>query len=203
MKHLYSHYILMGLLLILFTGAFGNPADSARSRGWYVPHYLPIQFAGNIGFLSLGAGYNSNHKNYQLSILYGHVPSSLAHSDIHTLTVKNSFPLAWYPMRGNKTLIPYVGLGLTVEVGGNAFFKMPAHFPESYYDFPKNLHLIAYGGATVQHIFQDDYVFLRGVEFFLEGGTIDAYLWYKTISSQIRFHQIFSLALGVNLLLDY
>lgn len=89
-----------------------------------------------------------------------------------------------------------------MEVGGNAFFSVPAHFPEGYYDFPKNLHVIAYGGATLQHRFEDSFAFLQGVEFFAEAGTIDAYLWYKTISSQIGFNQIFSLALGVNLLLD-
>lgn len=204
MEQVYARRIAIALLFTgVTTGAFCDPPDSTRSRRWYVPHYIPVQFAGNIGFLSVGAGYSTNHHNYHLSVLYGHVPSSLAQSDIHTLTVKNSFPIARYFVRGNRSLIPYAGLGVSVEVGGNAFFSLPAHFPEGYYDFPKNLHIIAYGGAALQHRFHDNFAFLRGVEFFVEGGTIDAYLWYKTISSTIRFHQIFSLALGVNFLLHH
>ena len=45
--------------------------------------------------------------------------------------------------------------------------------------------------------------FLRGAEFFAEAGTVDVYLWYKSMSHRIKFRQIFSLAIGVNLLLDH
>jgi hypothetical protein len=197
--------VILILLLCLpdFAHAQAGFNDSTRSMRWYVPHYVPLQFAGNIGFLSAGAGYNSNKQNYQLAIMYGYVPRSLAKSAIHTITAKNNFPLGWYGIRNNRAIIPYVGLGLTVEVGGNAFFRMPSHFPESYYDFPKNLHVIAYGGARLRQLFSDDVKALRGVEFYAEAGTVDVYVWYKTISNQIKFHEIFSLAIGVSVLLDH
>jgi hypothetical protein len=178
-------------------------SDTTRSVRWYVPHFVPLQFAGNIGFLSAGAGYNSNKQNYQLAVMYGYVPRSIARSAIHTITAKNNFPLAWYGLKNNRTIIPYVGLGLTVEVGGNAFFRMPSHFPESYYDFPKNLHVIAYGGVRLRQLFSDEVKMFRAVELYAEAGTVDVYVWYKTISNQIKFHQIFSLAIGVSLLLDH
>lgn len=180
-----------------------HPGDSTRSKRWYIPHYVPVQFAGNIGFISTGAGYNSTRKDYQLSIMYGYVPRSLAHATIHTITAKNNFPLLYHTLKNDQTIIPYLGLGLTLEVGGNAFFKMPSHFPESYYDFPKNVHVIAYGGARLQRTFSDDIRFLRGIELYAEGGTVDVYLWYKTMSDSIKFRQIFSVAFGVNLLLDH
>lgn len=195
--------LIMSLCFSSFNPAKANFRDSARAVRWYIPHYIPLQFAGNIGFLSTGAGYNSNKQNYQLAVMYGYVPRPIARSAIHAITAKNNFPLGWYGIRNNRTLIPYVGLGLTVEVGGNAFFRMPSHFPESYYDFPKNLHVIAYGGVRLRQLFNDDVKSLRGVEFYAEAGTVDAYVWYKTISSQIRFHQIFSLAIGVSFLLDH
>ena len=199
-------FILM-LFSSLLTGlsafSMSDPGDSTRSRRWYIPHYVPVQFAGNIGFISTGAGYNSTRKDYQLALMYGHVPRSLAHTTIHTITAKNNFPLLYHTLKNNQTIIPYLGLGLTLEVGGNAFFKMPSHFPESYYDFPKNVHVIAYGGARLQRIFSDDIRLLRGIEVYAEGGTVDVYLWYKTMSDNIKFRQIFSLAVGVNLLLAH
>ena len=175
--------------------------DSTPRHQWYVPHYVPAQFAGNIGLFSLGVGYSSNHDNYHINFLYGYVPSSVAGTEIHTITAKNIFPLTRYGMKSGQTLIPYLGIGLTVEVGGNAFLRMPSHYPEGYYDFPKNVHVIAYGGARLQHLFQEDFKLLRGMEFYCEAGTVDIYLWYKAMSNHIRLNQIFSVALGVNLLL--
>lgn len=194
-------------ILALILSASGNAnatlSDSTRAKKWYEPHFIPLQFAGNIGFLSTGVGYTSNNRNYQLALMYGYVPQSVAKSTIHAITAKNNFPFGIYGLKNNKTLIPYLGLGLTVEVGGNAFFRMPSHFPESYYDFPKNLHVIAYGGARLQHFFDEDVRWLRGMEFFGEAGTVDVYLWYRTISRQIKFRQMFSVAIGVNVLLHH
>lgn len=184
--------------------AQGTFADTARSGSrWYLPHYVPIQFAGNIGFFSTGLGYTSNHDNYHLNLLYGYVPVSIANVNIHTITAKNIFPVTRYQLRNNQTLVPYLGIGGMVEIGGNAFFTMPSHFPDSYYDFPKNVHVMAYGGAKLQHLFPGKTSVLRGLEFYAETGTIDLYVWYKATSSQIKFNEIFSLALGVNLLLQY
>jgi hypothetical protein len=194
------------LLLLLYSqenSAKATFSDSTRSKRWYLPHQLPLQFAGNIGLFSTGIGYTSKNDNYELNILYGYVPAAIGEADIHMLTAKNIFPLSRYRFRSNQTFIPYLGVGLTFEAGGNAFFKTPSHYPKGYYDFPKNLHVIGYGGVKVQHLFQDDLTFLRGIEFYAEGGTVDIYLWYKAISDQIKFDQIFTLALGVNVLLNH
>lgn len=195
-------YILIFVTLPIAATTAG-PGDSTRIKRWYLPHYLPVQFAGNIGFLSTGVGYTSNNENYQLSVLYGYAPRAIAGAEIHTIAAKNVFPLSHYAMKNNQTLIPYIGLGLIAEVGGNSFFRQPDHYPEGYYDFPKNLHVIAYGGAKVQRLFRDERGIFHGVEYFAEVGTVDIYLWYKAMSNQIKFHQVFSLALGVNLLLDH
>ena len=178
-------------------------SDSTSSKKWYFPHYVPLQFAGNIGLVSTGIGYTSNRENYELNILYGYVPASVAQTYIHTVAVKNIFPLSRYLLRNNQTFVPYFGLGLTLEVGGISFFKMPSHYPKSYYDFPKNLHVTGFGGVKIQHFFRDDVKFIRGIEFYAEAGTMDIYVWYKAISDEIKFNEIFSLAFGINFLLDH
>lgn len=195
-------YITFLLLQAVALQAEGTPGDSTRSRRWYVPHFVPLQFAGNIGFLSSGIGYASNKGNYELNLSYGYVPEPVGGQEIHMITAKNVFPLARYSLRNNQTLIPYLGLGLMVEVSGHAFFTLPSGYPEGYYDFPKNLHVTGFGGVKVQYLFEDDTSFLRGLDLYVEAGTVDVYVWYKFISDEIRFNQIFSLAVGVNFLLD-
>lgn len=199
--------VLFGLVFLLITHGSctgGDIAidDSTRTARWYLPHHIPLQFAGNIGLLATGVGFATTVENYQLSLLYGYVPASIAGTPVHTITAKNVFPLSRYLWRNNNTVVPYLGLALSLEVGGISFFGLPSYYPESYYDFPKNLHVTAFGGVKLRHLFQDDEFFLRGIEFYGEAGTVDVYLWYKVISEQIRFNKIFSLAFGVNLLLD-
>ena len=130
MTRLISYFFILLLLTAQNVGAQDN--DSTPRHQWYVPHYVPVQFAGNIGLFSLGVGYSSNHDNYHINFLYGYVPSSVAGTEIHTITAKNIFPLTRYGMKSDQTLIPYLGIGLTVEVGGNAFLRMPSHYPEGY-----------------------------------------------------------------------
>ena len=199
----WSWFVLLVFFQTHAIKAVADFSDSTRNRRWYVPHYIPLQFAGNIGFLSTGLGYKSNKENYELNILYGYVPASVGDQNIHMITARNIFPLIRIPSRNNQTIVPYLGLGLTVEVGGHAFFTLPSHYPEGYYDFPKNLHVTGFGGAKLQYLFEDDTTFIRGLEFFAEAGSIDVYIWYKFISDEIRLNQVFSLAFGVNLLLDH
>ena len=197
--------VLNVFLFLLIQNGMACPeyGDSTRSKHRYLPHYVSVQFAGNIGLFSIGAGYTSRHANYQLSLLYGYVPASIAESHIHTIAVKNIFPLTRYLLKNGDMFTPYLGLGLTVELGGNAFFRNPAQFPKGYYDFPKNIHVIGYGGVKLQHLFREEVNLLRGIEFYAEAGTVDVYVWYKTISDQISLNQIFTIALGVNLLLHH
>lgn len=202
MPRLFRYLIPILLLQAVFVSAEASPPDSSGSRKWYLPHYIPVQFAGNIGLLSTGLGYTSNKENYGLNILYGYVPASIGDQHIHMITAKNIFPIFHIPLTNHQRLTPYLGLGLMVEVGGNAFFTLPSQYPEGYYDFPKNLHVTGFGGARLQHLFRKDASFLRGIELYAEAATIDVYVWYRTISDEIKFNQIFSLALGVNLLLD-
>jgi hypothetical protein len=192
---------LLGILFLHDMKVFGQSKDSTEARRWYVPGFVPVQYAGNIGFISTGVGYASRLRNYELALMYGYAPKSMAGAVIQTLTAKNTFPIIRYPLKNNEVLIPYLGLGVSFEIGGNAFFRMPSHFPESYYDYPKNLRFLAYGGAKVQHLFDDDFYGLRGVELFAEAGTIDLYIWYKVMSHEIRTNDIFSVAIGANFLL--
>jgi hypothetical protein len=191
------------LILICFHAIITNASDrdSTRTKRWYKPAFVPVQFAGNIGFLSTGIGFTSHTKKYELAIMYGYVPASLALTRIHTISAKNVFPLRRYDMKINQALIPYLGLAISVEVGGNAFLTLPEQYPKSYYDFPKSVHATAFGGIKLQQLFERHTRTLRGIELFAEVGTVDVYVWYKVMSEDIRLTQMFSLALGVNLML--
>src|SRR5687768_16913956 len=91
-----ARIFLLAVLLGHGIDVLGDPGDSTRSRRWYLPHYVPLQFAGNIGFVSIGAGYISSHRNYRLELLYGYVPKTVAGAYIHHITAKNIFTVGRY-----------------------------------------------------------------------------------------------------------
>jgi hypothetical protein len=192
------------LLFILESSYSQIPVDSASDstnvrRRWFNPRYIPIQFAGNIGFISAGVGYIARKDNYQLSIVYGFAPASISGVNSHLLTAKNIFHIYKFPISKKQTLIPYVALGVSVEISGNSFFTVPSNMPSDYYSFPKSIHAIASAGIKVRHMTNNVRGF-KGIELFAETSTVDAYVWYKFISDEIKTHQILSLAFGIHLL---
>jgi hypothetical protein len=193
--------------VLIFAWLWSNASiaeDSTKSRqwkkrAWYSPHYFPLQYAGNIGFLSAGVGYGARKDNYQLSLVYGYAPPSVAGVRIHTVTAKNIFHLYRFYLSEKRTLIPYAGLGLSFEIGGRSFLTLPSNMPEGYYDFPKSVHLIASGGIKLRYVTNNSKAF-RGFEFFAEACTVDAYVWYKFLSDEVKMRHIMSVAVGVHLL---
>jgi hypothetical protein len=170
-----------------------------RKRFGHAQYYLPLQYAGNIGVISLGVGYGAKRDLYQLSLVYGYAPASMAGVRIHTITAKNIFHLYRFRLNEKQTLLPYAALGLSFEIGGRSFFTQPANMPPSYYDYPKSMHFIPSAGLKMRYI-TPRYKALRGIEIFAEATTVDAYVFYKFLSDEVKMHQIITLAAGVHLL---
>jgi hypothetical protein len=193
-------------LMISFFSSYGyllaedsTKTEKSVKRAWYLPHYVPIQYAGHIGFISAGVGFQARKENYQLSLVYGYAPPSIAGVRIHAITAKNIFHLHKFHLSEKRSLFPYVALGLSFELGGKSFFTLPSNMPEGYYDFPKSVHLVASGGLKLRYN-TNRYKPFRGFEFFAEATTIDAYIWYKVISDEVKMRDILSVAVGVHLL---
>jgi hypothetical protein len=196
--------LVIGILCLVVNAiCFGVPEDSVRSanrdtRRWYSPDFIPIQYAGNIGFVSGGVGFSGRKENYQLGLMYGYAPAFAAGTRVHMLTAKNVFHLYRFNVGRNRLIIPYAGLGVSVEVAGRSFFTLPSNMPKGYYDFPKSIHLIPSAGLKVRHHTQRK--LFRAIEFFAEATTADAYLWHKFTSDEVGIQQIVTMALGINLL---
>lgn len=49
-----------------------------NQKHWSVPDYVKTQFAGNIGLISVGAGYQLFNKVVYTELLYGFVPKAVS-----------------------------------------------------------------------------------------------------------------------------
>ncbi|WP_234408304.1 hypothetical protein [Marinilabilia salmonicolor] len=117
---------------------------------WFFPKHAKIQYAGNVGFLSVGVGYHF-WDIYEATFSYGLLNEFLggSHVTVHTLSLKNSFFLTQKPWFNH--FWPKAGIMINRGNTNNTFRKLPPHYPESYY-FQNKVHAAPFwGGEWYQH----------------------------------------------------
>ncbi len=164
---------------------------------WYMPDYIKIQYAGNIGFLSIGAGYEWWREIAQTDILYGYVPEHKGEATIHTFTIKNTFRLYQFNIKQKYNISPILGFSVSLEPGQNSYLRVPDKYPEGYYS-TNSIYACLNLGVKSKFIF-DEKRFFSSIETYAEINTLADYLFYNIIAQEDHNNIIYSLALGVNI----
>jgi hypothetical protein len=128
---------------------------SYRPR-WFFPKHAKIQYAGSVGFLSIGAGYWLWEK-YEATLSYGLLNDFLGGSDVtvHTISLKNSFFLTQKPWFDH--FWPKAGLMINWGNTNNTFHRLPPHYPESYY-FQNKIHAAPFWGGEWYQAMKDKHL---------------------------------------------
>ena len=188
---------IVSIIVLFFSNSYAQETILVKEKSWYVPDYVKAQFAGNIGLVSVGAGYQLFDKVLYTELIYGFVPKSASKADnIHLITIKNTFPLYRKKIGENLTITPIAGIATTLDIGTNSFTTLPSKYPEGYY-FPTAVHFTLFGGALVHKDFKKPKIF-KGVDFYLEFGTVETYLWYALATKEVNLIDVFSADIGVN-----
>lgn len=183
--------------ILVFTNVFANDTTLIKVKEWYIPDYVKVQFAGNIGLFSVGFGYQFLNNHLSSEILYGYVPASISKAEvIHTITLKNTFSILNKEIKA-ITLSPIAGFTASFETGNNSFLKLPNKYPEGYYR-TNAFHFTLFIGAKAHKNFVNQKI-MKGVDLYFEFGSVDTYLWYAVLSKEVKINQIFSSAIGINL----
>jgi hypothetical protein len=187
----------VSVILLFFIKLYAQEPNLVKDKSWYVPDYVKVQFAGNIGLVAVGAGYQLFNKVLYTELLYGFVPESVSKSDeIHLITIKNTFPVFRKELGKNFTISPIAGFATTYEIGTNSFTTLPSIYPEGYY-VPNAFHFTLFGGAMVHKDFKDSKM-IKGADFYFEVGTVETYLWYVITSKEVSTSDVFSTSIGIN-----
>lgn len=170
--------------------------EEGKKNKWYMPDYIKIQYAGNIGFLSVGAGYEWWREISQTDILYGYVPECKGEATIHTFTIKNTFRLYQFNIKQKYNISPILGFSVSLEPGQNSYLRVPDKYPEGYYS-TNSIYACLNLGVKSKFKF-DEKRFFSSIEPFVEVNTLADYLFYNIIAQEDHSNTIYSLALGVN-----
>jgi len=184
-------------VIFVLANVFANDTTLIKLKGWYIPDYTKVQFAGNIGVLSAGFGYQFLNNHLYSELLYGYVPASISKAEvIHIITIKNTFPIfnkEFYTI----TLTPITGFTTSFETGNNSFLKLSDKYPSGYYS-SNAFHFTFFVGVGAHKSFIANSA-IKGVDLYVEVGSVDTYIWYSIVSKEVKINQILSSVIGINL----
>lgn len=174
-----------------------NEPITKSKNEWYKPDYMKTQFAGNIGFMSVGLGYVWWRDIAQIDFLYGYLPESQGNATVHTFTLKNTFKLYDFTVLNKYNLSPILGFSISFEPGQNSYMNVPSRYPEGYY-VSTSYYACLNIGLKSHFKFSDDSRF-SAMEVFVEANTVADYAYFRITSHENEGTQIFTMALGVNM----
>ena len=162
----------------------------------FVPDYAKLQFAGQIGLLSLGAGYSWWDARIEPELAYGYVPEWAGGIAVHTLSQKTTLSPGKFAVRGGLSISPLL-LGYSANFGMGKKYELIQ--PRKHWDYywPSALHFWFFAGAKARLDFAPTRSPIHAIGAVVEMGTLNAYWQAYWSNDTIPLKQALSLALAV------
>jgi hypothetical protein len=114
------------------------------------PDHIKVQYAGGMGFISIGAGYSTKNQKLEADLYYGYLPESIGGVSIHSISGK----VTWIPIHSlsiKKYHVEPLMTGLIVNYSfGKQYFSFdPPYYPYRYYSFPTAIHTAIFLGSRI------------------------------------------------------
>jgi hypothetical protein len=191
------------LAILLLFPVFAN-ADSIPDRKYnklldtFLPDYYKFQYAGGIGFLSMGIGYGFFNERIDISYFYGYVPEWFSKNDLHSVSLQ----LTGKPLKinlNNKSEYYPLNIGIFVHhtFGSEYFIALPDHYPEDYYWWAPGRTGGLFAEGQFNYKFNDSRKIFSEIGIYYRVVTRGIYLTSKFSNASVPLEDIFSLGLGI------
>jgi len=178
---------------------------SAQKKGFKIkpPDHIKIQYAGGMGFISIGAGYSTKNQKLEGDLYYGCLPKSIGGVNIHSLSGK----ITWIPIHSvsiKKYQVEPLMTGLIVNYNfGKQYFSFdPPNYPYRYYSFPTAIHSALFLGSRIGYNFPTQ-SHVKRISVYYEILSFDReILSFVSNTKSLKITDIVTLALGVKINFD-
>lgn len=176
----------------------------SRSRkvwNYLMPTQHIVQYAGNMGLISAGIGWDyGHHRHWETNLLVGYLPRYNSDSPNVTMTIKQNV-IPWHvPINKDFTLDPLTtGLYFNTVFGKDFWSSEPDRYPDGYYAFLSTRWRINVflGQRLTYRIPRNKRKYIKGVTAFYEVSTCDLFLRSYIQDTSTGFWNILSLSLGL------
>lgn len=164
------------------------------------PDQLSLQYAGSIGYFSVGAGYHLFKEKTTLSFHYGYVPESKG-GELNILAIKYQYRPFNINIKDVVVIQPFNPVFFASYTLGKNFdyeFTKP-RYQKGYYFWSSALRLHL-GASSEVKIMGDPKGKIKSVSLFAEANTNDLYAisWFENRTST-PFYKMFKLGYGVRM----
>ena len=201
----------LGLNENKFTGSYQSPADlrgfdkriHRYRKRWYslVPTYSKLQFAGNMGLIYIGTGWDYGKRNqWETDLLFGYLPKFDSKRSKITMTLKQNY-IPWNLRLGEGpfSFEPLTtGLYFNTVFGDEFWVDEPDRYPSGYYGFSSKIRIHIFLGQRLTFDIPRNKRFMaKNLTFFYELSTNDIYFMRFYRNGSAGFWDVFGLSLGI------
>ena len=187
---------MLGAGVETFSQVSINP-DSAKYKR-FVPDYLKLQFAGGIGFISMGIGYTFFKQKLDVSYFYGYVPKFFSTDDLHSVSLQLTAKLLRFKVNQNIELMPLnIGWFIHHSFGSEYWIKLPEHYPDEYYWWSPGRNSGVFLGGEIRTKLLSNKTPASGTAFYFRVGSRGLYIASKVGNSSISLNDIIELGFGI------
>lgn len=168
-----------------------------------IPTHSKIQFAGNMGLLSVGTGWDYGKQNqWETDLLFGFLPKYQSNKAKITFTLKQNY-IPWsFPVRRSDFAVePFTcGIYFNTVFGNDFWVREPERYPKGYYGFSSKIRIHAFLGQRVTYHIPEQYRFnAKAVTLFYEVSTCDLYIVSAFTNRYLKPKDYLSLSFGIKL----
>lgn len=177
-------------------------AHHYRSR-WasLIPTHSKLQFAGNMGLLSIGPGWSyGRHKQWETDLLFGFLPKYRSNKAKATFTLKQNYiPWSLSIRRSRFSVEPLTcGLYLNTVFGDEFWVNEPDRYPKGYYGFSSKIRIHVFLGQRITLGIAPSCRFpAKAISLFYEISTCDLYVISAFTNRYLRPRDYLSLSFGI------
>ena len=169
-----------------------------------IPTQFVVQYAGNMGLLSGGVGWDyGKNRQWETDLMIGFLPKYNSNSVKVTLTLKENFTPWRIQLKENKLdLHPLsCGIYLNTILGSDFWGSQPDRYPDNYYShLSTKIRINAFIGQRLEWEIPDNRrKYSKSIMFFYELSTYDLRLRALFVGEGLGLNDIFSLSLGIRL----
>ncbi len=164
-----------------------------------VPSSYLAQYAGSVGLVSLGAGWDYGKKDqWSTDFLVGYVPKYDTDRKKITFTLRQTYTpwkvkvdpqITYHPLR--------TGVYLNTTLGKQFWFSAPEKYPSDYYGFSTKVRINIFVGQDFTYQFLSKSSYFDAVKFYYDLHTSDLYLISRVQNKYLKFDDYLGLALGL------
>lgn len=165
-----------------------------------IPSHSKIQFAGEMGLLSIGTGWDYGKKNqWETDVFLGFLPKYDSNQVKITFTLKQNY-IPWsIDLKKGFSLEPFTcGFYFNTLFNGQFWTREPERYPHGYYGFSSKIRANIFLGQRITYNIDPERRYTaKEISFYYELSTNDIYLLSAIGNKYLRPRDYLRLSLGL------